>query len=147
MQAGFGRILQGVARELQSAASAPLPEVGAGSIAEVSLRLPRPAVDGRGGGWWKIICLPLQVWKRYSSCCRIPHRRPSCLQAELRGVRRDLNSLTWDAFLEAPLAGLADAGGSAGPAMGFGDGATGLKQARKAWPCSACLLTFQPSKL
>ena len=54
------------------------------------------------------------------------------LQAKLRGVRRDLNSLTWDAFLEVPLSGLAGAGGPAGPAMGFGEGTTGHQQARSA---------------
>jgi hypothetical protein len=58
MQAGFGRILQGVARELQSAASAPLPEVGAGSIAEVSLVLP-PCSGREGGGWPGIAWLSL----------------------------------------------------------------------------------------
>ena len=58
MQAGFGRILQGVARELQSAASAPLPEVGAGSIAEVSLVLP-PCGGREGGGWPGIVWLSL----------------------------------------------------------------------------------------
>ena len=91
----------------------------------------RPAVDEREAGGRALSGCPCRLGTNHLvtaafHCCAF------WLQAKLRGVRRDLNSLTWDAFLEVPLSGLAGAGGPAGPAMGFGEGTTGHQQARSA---------------